>query len=150
MLLLLLVTSFQSDSLSCKRQQQLKLTEFLIFKKDYFNIFNVEVMAITKYARTVHTGSDPQRQPGQPEAAHGSPPHPAVMNPCFSTTEYSLLRLMIQKAQLAKAATSAISFCLSMRSRTGSPAVQEGEAQHTSSSPPHSANRQAIITTPLY
>ena len=40
-------------------------------------------MAITKYARTVHTGSDPQRQPGQPEAAHGSPPHPAVMNPCL-------------------------------------------------------------------
>ena len=54
-------------------------------------------MAITKYARTVHTGSDPQRQPGQPEAAHGSPPHPAVMNPCFSTTDYSLLRLMMQK-----------------------------------------------------
>ena len=38
-------------------------------------------MAITKYARTVHTGSDPQRQPGQPEATHGSPPHLAVMNP---------------------------------------------------------------------
>ena len=48
-------------------------------------------MAITKYARTVHTGSDPQRQPGQPEAAHGSPPHPAVMNPCFSTADYCLL-----------------------------------------------------------
>mmetsp|Transcript_50090 Transcript_50090/g.113639 ORF Transcript_50090/g.113639 Transcript_50090/m.113639 type:complete len:105 (+) Transcript_50090:123-437(+) len=94
-------------------------------------------MAITKYARTVHTDSDPQRQPGQPEAAHGSPPHPAVMNPCFSTTEYSLLRLMMQKAQLAKTATSAISFCLSKRSRRGSPAVQE-EAQHTS--PPHAAN----------
>ena len=41
------------------------------------------MMAITKYARTVHTGSDPQRQPGQPEAAHRSPPHPAVMNPCL-------------------------------------------------------------------
>ena len=48
-------------------------------------------MAITKYARTVHTGSDPQRQPGQPKAAHGSPPHPAVMNPCFSTTDYLFL-----------------------------------------------------------
>ena len=35
-------------------------------------------MAITKYARTVHTGSDPQHQPGQPAAAHNSPPHPAV------------------------------------------------------------------------
>ena len=63
-------------------------------------------MAITKYARTVHTGSDPQRQPGQPEAAHGSPPHPAVMNSCFSTTDYSLLRLMMQKAQVTKTATS--------------------------------------------
>ncbi len=99
-------------------------------------------MAITKYARTVHTGSDPQRQPGQPEAAHGSPPHPAVLNPCFSSTEYCLLRLKIQKTQLAKAATSAISFCLSMRSRTGSPAVQEGEAQHTSSSPPPCRQQQ--------
>ena len=32
--------------------------------------YHVEVMAITKYARTVHTGSDPQHQPGQPAAAH--------------------------------------------------------------------------------
>ena len=49
-------------------------------------------MAITKYARTVHTGSDPQRQPGQPAAAHGSLPHLAVMNPCSSPTDYCLLR----------------------------------------------------------
>ena len=49
---------------------------------------DVDMMAITKYARTVHTGSDPQQQPGQPEAAHGSPPHPAVMNPRLSIVVY--------------------------------------------------------------
>ena len=51
---------------------------------------NIEVMAITKYARTFHTGSDPQQQPGQPEAAHGSPPHPAVMNPRLCTVTIML------------------------------------------------------------
>ena len=71
-------------------------------------------MAITKYARTVHTGSDPQRQPGQPEAAHGSPPHPAVMNPCFSTTDYSLLRLMMQETQMAKTTTVVTNIFLSL------------------------------------
>ena len=71
-------------------------------------------MAITKYARTVHTGSDPQRQPGQPEAAHGSPPHPAVMNPCFSTTDYGLLRLNMQETQVALTTTPVISFSLSL------------------------------------
>ena len=34
MLVLLLVAAYQSDSLSPKRQQQLELTELLIFKKD--------------------------------------------------------------------------------------------------------------------
>ena len=48
------------------------------------------MMAITKYARTVHTGSDPQQQPGQPKAAHGSPPPPAVMNPRLSTVAIML------------------------------------------------------------
>ncbi len=48
-------------------------------------------MEITKYARTVHTGSNLQQQPGQPAAAHGSPPHPVVMNRFFSTTDYCLL-----------------------------------------------------------
>ena len=39
MLLLLLVAASQSDSLSYKRQQQLELSEFQIFKRDYLNMF---------------------------------------------------------------------------------------------------------------
>ena len=78
-------------------------------------IIYVEVMAITKYARTVHTGSDPQRQSGQPEAAHGSPSHPAVMNPCFSTIlTIVCCVLKMQETQVAKTTTNVSNIFLSL------------------------------------